>query len=238
MARWEYSGTDKDGTVRHGTLDADSFDEAESQIRIMELTPTRLEQADLEPPVPAPGSQRPSRRGPWAQDAPLLEPVTPRPPDSPREGVSRRKLRRPDDTFMLLFGGIFGAVGLVFTVIGAGVLISGDLGGLLFMWPILFAIGGGYLVRRTLRRVNQRHRVAAHGTPAIAEITELGWQRNLSINGRNPYRMRWRFTVDERVYLGEATTMRPSVAVHDVGDRIWIVHDPDDPNSNVEWPPL
>lgn len=72
----------------------------------------------------------------------------------------------------------------------------------------------------------------------MARIDEAGVDRSTKVNGRSPYKIGFDFEVNGQSYAGKRSTMNKRITRHHVGDRIWVLYDPDDPKRNVEWPPL
>lgn len=167
-------------------------------------------------------------------------------PSSPHPGPAPRQIDRGLLRFASGRTQVIGIVGAVFAfcavfpvVVSVIMFALGNVeAGLLLSWPLLLLVGGGYAMKWSLAQLRQRKDVAINGTPVVAEVMELGWDRSVSQNGRNPYVMEWRFAVDGRSYFGRATTLGEEITAFDIGDRIWVLYDEGDPSISIEWPVL
>ncbi len=64
----------------------------------------------------------------------------------------------------------------------------------------------------------------------------FGPDLRVRINNRNPFRVRWEFAVDERIYSGSLSSMSMP-ALEDLGKakEIVVLYDPADPTINTAW---
>ena len=166
----------------------------------------------------------------------------PEPPLPPRvlpKGYRRRMLWK--NSILNTIGIIFTAVGLstacLFSTIGitAGIVLMALIG--LFVGGIFAVIGGGMLyagIREALGKIRPYER----GLAATGEVTEIYRDRSTVVNGRNPWAVHYQFNIGTEAYEGRAITWKYAPAIQEVGNRVWVLYLPDDPEQNVLYPPL
>jgi hypothetical protein len=167
----------------------------------------------------------------------------PAPPFPPRQlpaGYRRRKLM--GNNVPALVGLIFTLVGfplgVMFTILGIAlpgmwlfIVIGGGIGG-------IFTLVGGALAYFGIRQGLSTIRPFVHGQPAIGEVIEIFRDRSVSINGRNPWGIIYTFKVHGRHYEGKVLSWKHAPQTQAVGNRVYVLYMPDDPDQNVIYPPV
>ncbi len=220
MHTFGYQTVDAQGHARQFTIRAESLQHAAEQLRAQEVNVVSL----------------------WADDAPTVsthyEPRDQRPPPAPRElpagvtGAAGAKV-------LAWVGGIFTAIASIIIVIGLGLLVAGESAGFyVVLIPMIHLIIGVGLLVFVVRRRRYRHRLYQHGVDAMAVVQGVGFNRRVRINGTHPYELAWSFDIDGHTFHDTRSTMNDAILTLGVGDRIWVLYDPEDPEESVEWPPL
>lgn len=228
MKTWEFEATDPDGVRFVSTVQAESFEDARAQVIAMEMTLVSLERADG-------GSSH--NRGRNHNRVPHNEPAGPRPAGPPRDlsaGDTKALHRGP--FFWILFGAIFGGVGLVFNIIAIALILSGNWAGAFMLFTLIHTVIGGFALRKGLRERSLAVDVAANGVSAIGRIIDIRLKRNTRVNGRHPTIFEYDFEVDGGRHVGQYQTLDPAAGHFVVGDSVWVLHDPADPSRNIVWP--
>ena len=130
---------------------------------------------------------------------------------------------------LVLIGGIFALVscpllislaaapvGIPFMLIGAGMLLG----------------GGGLVAWRyqTARRVEQ---ALAEGPAALGEITSVEQNYSVTINGRSPWIIAYRFQAGGQEYTGSLQSLDPPGPRFQAGVPAYVVYNQDDPRLNT-----
>lgn len=231
MPTYRYRALDPDGVKYASTIDADSLPEAIEAIRAKELVLEAIEPAD--DPLPSPPGQTSD-----PSSAPRLEPAAPRPPSAPRD-VPPKSLNSAGGLVFLFVGGLFTLVAAIFIIVGLGMVISGENSGWFFvLFPMIHLVIGLGLLRHAIKTRTRRRDVIANGLETLGRIETVGYNRKVSINGRNPFKITYSYDVDGTGHTGKRSTMNTAITEHELHDRIWVLYDPQDPSSSVEWPPL
>jgi len=166
-------------------------------------------------------------------------PPPPPPPRTLPRGYKRRLLWK--NTPVNLIGGIFALVGAgigcLFPLIGlaGGLWLFVLIGG--FMGLIFVALGGGMLYYG-LRQAYGKIRPYEQGLAAAGEITEIFRDPTVEVNGRNPWAVRYLYTVDGEQYEGRSLTWKHAPKLLSTGDRVHVLYLPEDPEQSVLYPPL
>lgn len=172
-----------------------------------------------------------------AERQPLLEPRSGRPPAAPRDASEYQTSILKN--VPILVGGIFVAIASVFIVIGLGLLLAGETAGVFMtLFPMIhFTIGMGLLLSG-LRKRSTRSDVIERGEVVLGRVTATGLNRRTRINGRNPFLLDYEFEALGATHTGQRSTLDDRITSNQVGDRVWVLHDPADASRNVVWPPV
>lgn len=224
MPLYRYEAIDPEGVVVEATMRAGEPDEVITQLRARDYEVRRVEEAD----VAASTRDRVPRR--QRHD---------RPPPAPRTVEKVRGGWLGTGAFMVLFGSLFGGIGLVVglaqlvaAVSGAGRgFYIGALIGLTFA-----AVGGGFIIQY-LRMSRRLRRLLEHGAVAEGVVTSTGVDGSVRMNGRPAYKMGYTFrTVYGDQIDGSLRTFNDAITEYVDGEPVWIVFDSEDPDNNSLWP--
>lgn len=174
---------------------------------------------------------------------PIGDDPGPSPPLPPRKlpsGYKRRMIFTNDA--ISLVGIIFLCVGLplgtVFTILGVVIpgmwlftVIGGSIGG-------IFTLLGGAMAYFGIQNGLQKVSTFEHGQATIGEVVDMFIDRTISVNNRNPWRIIYTFDVHGRPYHGKALSWQHAPQTQAVGNRIYVLYMPDDPEQNVIYPPV
>ena len=172
--------------------------------------------------------------------APGAAEIAPLPPPNAGRAVNLpwRQLS-PTTAFPMLFGAIFGGVGL-----GVGVVLSlvGWLVGLPFAAigggiGAAFAVVGGGVFLIGLGRARGERRLRELGHQVQGRIQQLKPDHRFRIKRRHPFVFGYRFDVDQKTYESRGHVWDPEAAgLRDLGP-VTILYDPKDPTKSLPWLP-
>jgi len=149
------------------------------------------------------------------------------PPEPPREISSSFACR-----WLLTDGGSFSltGVGLIAGIITAIVGIP-----LLLLGLVLLGGGVGVFYWR-YTEAQKALNVLRHGLSTHGEITALEQNYNVRVNGRNPWTIGYKFSIDGKEYEGKVTTLNNPDALLAPGNPAVILYLPDEPQYNGLYP--
>lgn len=174
--------------------------------------------------------------------APVGSDPGPTPPPPPRKVPSeyKRKLLLTQSALNLV-GGIFFLVGLfiLFLFPGLGlatglilmVIIGGSIGG-------LFTLLGGIFLAIGLQAGFSKIRPFEHGVATRGEVIEIHKDYTQSINGRNPWKVVYKYTVMGHPYEGSARSYGYAVEQHEPGNIVHVLYMPENPEESTIYPPV
>lgn len=224
---WRFRIREPDGSIRQDHMRAESADEVIDALRIQEVEVLSIEQVDA----------LDDRSPEFGDRGPLLEPSSGRPPPVPREPSDYMASVFKD--VRILVGGLFVMVSSVFIVIGLGLLINGNAAGVFMtLFPLIHFTVGAVLLTAGLRKRAMRREVIAGGAVELGTVTKTGRNRRTRVNGKHPFLIDYDFKIDGTSYSGQRSTLDDRITGNRIGDRVWVLHDPADPNRNVLWPPV
>ncbi len=102
--------------------------------------------------------------------------------------------------------------------------------------PLVVLLFTFYGMRAVIGAALSRGRARAaftNGKPALADVIRAGPDRSTKINGRSPLRVVWRFTVADRAYQGQASSMDAG-AMQELCEakQFVVLYDRDRPQNN------
>ncbi|MBC8333442.1 MAG: DUF3592 domain-containing protein [Anaerolineae bacterium] len=165
------------------------------------------------------------------------------PPPPPRTlpaGYKRRMLFK--NAPFTLIGGIFliigFPIGLIFTILGfvipgmwLFIVIGGGVGG-------IFTLLGGGMLYAGVQQGLDKIRPYEHGQATVGEVIEIQQDYSMSVNGRYPWAIVYIFDdARGRPYEGKAITWQHAPKTQAVGNRVYVLYLPDDPDQNALYPP-
>lgn len=162
------------------------------------------------------------------------------PPPSPRQLPERyvrdlyfsKNVLAIIGTFFAAFGGLFGGLGvfLIFVLLPLGLAFTA--------FGALFG-GLGLVLRRQGRKAPERQIAAlTQGVCAEGQIVTIGQDFSETINGRNPFRIDYVFSVQGQPVSGSTRGWDVIHAMRRPGEPLWVVYLPTDPTVNSIWPPV
>lgn len=173
---------------------------------------------------------------------PIGDDPGPSPPLPPRKLPAGYKRR------MLFTNEVFPLVGLIFLLIGFPLGLIFIILGIVLPGMWVFIVGGGSVggiftllggamlfagIQSGLRKI----RPFEHGQATVGEVVELFRDRSIQVNGRNPWRIIYTFKVHGAPYEGKVLSWQHAPQSQAVGNKIFVLYMPDDPDQNVVYPP-
>lgn len=108
--------------------------------------------------------------------------------------------------------------------------------GLWGLWFLLLPTVGAILIVFVVRAHRRAMRAFIHGQPIVARVVFAGPDRRVNMNGRNPFVVRWEFTVEGRAYMGSLSSMSRLLIVPLMKHKeLTVLYVPDDPRINTAY---
>ncbi|NNC42712.1 MAG: hypothetical protein HKO03_05690 [Acidimicrobiia bacterium] len=264
--QFAYEATDIEGTLIEGHVSAPTQDEAQAQIRAKGLVPLTVVPDVADVPVidPANDQKRPEQAFPprnraregWDADElfatgrnmTLDQQESPGPsslsyrsselpiggePAAPPRAVdyigATYSFRNPLVVFAILWSTISGIILIAF-------LMSGE--GLGVLVPLSFLVIGFAIGSSGVKVAKKRLLAWREGVGAPATVTWIGRDTSYKVNGRSPYMMKYEFAADGVMHTGVRKSFNREIKRYGLGERIWIVYLPENPDLSAEWPPI
>jgi hypothetical protein len=101
---------------------------------------------------------------------------------------------------------------------------------------LIFPLAGAILAWFAWRSNRREIRAFRDGRPILAKVVESGFNRSVRINGRNPYLIRWEFTVAGEAFHGSISAIDEEL-LRDLmkQEQIAVLYDPMNPSVNTVW---
>ena len=115
-------------------------------------------------------------------------------------------------------------IGILFTVV--------------FFWTILFLIVGILLWYYGRKRAVGKLMALENGRATRAEISDIYIDHSTKDNGRSPWVIEYLFQTPGGERAGKAVAWNPINGSRRVGEPLWVVFVPEDPEKNAIWPPI
>ncbi|MCA0430889.1 MAG: hypothetical protein LCH32_10360 [Bacteroidetes bacterium] len=149
----------------------------------------------------------------------VINDIGPKPPLAPRD-IPAKFIRRIKYT-----GNVYTMIGIIFTVP--------------FFWTVIFPIIGIILWKKGLKEANEELIPLKDGIAVKGEITSIEFDRSKTINGKHPLEVTFSFNANGKTLTGQVGNIfDPINNIKQVGDGVWVVYMPEDPNLSSVWPPL
>lgn len=176
-----------------------------------------------------------ARFAPSRADAPDLRVTL---PPAPRP-VSLRSVSDAGTAFLIPFGLIFATVGTIVggAFIGVGFWGPGDLiFGLVGIGALTIFGGAGFAtVGYALRKLWRARRLVRWGAAVEGVVESAAWNTSVTVNGRNPLVLRYRYAVDGRDFTAQEQRFDDNLPADLTGARVTVVVDPKDAARTRLW---
>jgi len=165
----------------------------------------------------------------------------PTPPMAPRPIPNQyawRLLARDGGAIAAL---VFGILGFVFSLVGAGLtlgVITAIVGIPFLILGMVFLASALVLILWRYQNAHKVVTVLRDGQARRGQIIEMGQNYFVRINWRYPWVIRYRFQVDGQDYEGKVTVMNPPGEAYQAGKAVWVLYLPDAPEWNSIYPNL
>jgi hypothetical protein len=164
-------------------------------------------------------------------------PATPPPPPRPISDQYAWKLMSSDGwaiaaLVFLILGAVFAPLGLILSIAIVTLFIGIPFLGM----GILFLAAGFALGSRRLQEARNAVEVLRNGTPSTGEITLVEQNPNVRINNRNPWTVRYRYTLGGREYTGQVSTLNLPGPSLQPGHPVCVLYLPQFPERGVLYP--
>ncbi len=142
-----------------------------------------------------------------------------KPPMSPRE-LPKKFIRRIKYT-----GNVMTMIGIAFTIP--------------FFWTVIFPIIGIICWRKGIKEANNELIPLEHGTAILGQITSIERDYTKTINNKSPFVVEFLFEAGGQKHIGNVGNIfDPIDQEKKVGDKVWVVYIPENPELSSIWPPL
>jgi hypothetical protein len=167
---------------------------------------------------------------------PELEVEMPPPAPRPISDSYGWKLMRGDgwvvaSSVFILLGAIFGVVGLGLTI----GIVTAFVGIPFVLLGMLFFGGGGAIVYWRYQEAQKTLRVLRNGQAVKGQIISVEQNTSVEINGRNPWRIAYRFDANGRTHEGHMTTLNTPFHLQP-GQPFCVLYLPNIPTYNTLYP--
>ena len=88
--------------------------------------------------------------------------------------------------------------------------VRGTTASIMGLWGLSFLLlptAGAIMIFLTVRSNRREIRAFIHGQPITARVVFAGPDKRVNMNGRNPFVVRWEFTVEGRMFKGSLSSM-------------------------------
>jgi hypothetical protein len=136
-------------------------------------------------------------------------------------------------------GFVFALIGGIFFITGVGLTIGiiTAFVGIPFAGLGLLGLAGGLaLSARSYRAAQQTVDVLRTGSPVTGQITRVEVIPGVLVNGRPPWKIAYKYRVQERDYEGSVTTLNPPMFGMQSGQPAWVLYLPGAPEKNALYP--
>jgi len=161
------------------------------------------------------------------------------PPPPPREISKNYIWRLLGKDGWVISSAIFLLLGLIFTMVGGGLtlgIITAFVGIPFLALGLLFLGGGGAVLYWRYQTAQNAVNVLRLGQATQGEITGLDQNYNVRINGRNPWKIYYKFTLDGQDYEGSVGTLNTPGYELQPGSPAVVLYLPDAPKNNQLYP--
>lgn len=163
--------------------------------------------------------------------------ITPPPPPRPIADSYVWKLMGSDG--MSIVGFVFALIGGIFFIIGFGLtlgIITAFVGIPFALFGLAFGAGGLALLHSRYNEMRKLVNVLRHGQPVRGQIVSAEANTSITVNGRNPWNITYKFQVNGREYAGKVSTLNVPEPELEPGRPATILYLPESPELNALYP--
>lgn len=166
----------------------------------------------------------------------LPVPDWPLPPSAPRSLPRGYEFRvRYGRNTAVIIGIAFVSI-FVFPLFDGIVSLSPDW--LALLGGSFFGVIGAALWRFGARRAERWIHALKYGHAVEGTITRVFEDQGQSINDKHPWQIDFSFEAPSGPRNGFVTSWDPMTRSREAGERVWVVFNEDDPDTNALWPPV
>jgi len=161
------------------------------------------------------------------------------PPSAPRPISDRYVWRLLSSDGWWIVALVFGIMGIVFFLVGAGLtiaIITAFVGIPFLILGIGFLVAGGWVFIRRYQGARKVVKVLQVGEATRGQIVEIRQDYSVRVNGRNPWRIRYQFQVNGEDYEGKVTTFNQPGQQLQAGKAVSILYLPGAPKWSSIYP--
>lgn len=161
------------------------------------------------------------------------------PPSPPREISPNYAWRLLAQDAWVISAAIFALLGGIFTVVGGGLtigIITAFVGIPFLGLGLLFLLGGVGIIYWRYQIADKAANVLKLGQATQGEITALEPNYSVRVNGRTPWNIKYKFTLDGKDYEGSVGTLNHPGYELQEGSAAVILYLPDKPENNQLYP--
>ena len=123
-------------------------------------------------------------------------------------------------------------IGFIFIIVGIPTIIA-------FGFGLIFCILGFFLFKSGRAEGKEKIMALENGIATEGEILDVSFDTSESINGRNPYQIRYIFAdKNGQQQMDTVKSWDDNNAFREKGDKIWVVYVPENPQQSSPWPPM
>ena len=163
----------------------------------------------------------------------------PMPPSAPRPVSKRYVWRLLSTDGWSIAALVFGLLGVVFSLVGAGLtigVITAFVGLPFLLLGVTFLGIGGYVFIWRYQEMQKVVNVLREGEATRGQIIEMQENYSVSVNGRHPWIIRYQFQANGQSQEGKVTTLNQPRQQLQVGKAVCVLYLPTAPKWNSIYP--
>lgn len=165
----------------------------------------------------------------------------PRPPNPPRDVAQGYAMKQLSVSAWFIVAVVFIFIGIMFLGIGVPAFLTTQnelgIGGSIFAFLGIVFLGFGLIILfARIRQIRRLVHVMREGREKLGEVVSAGYNFNVTINNRHPYRIKYTFRPLGGDVKGEYETMDHRAGEIETGSPIYVLYDPDEPEYNTLYP--
>jgi hypothetical protein len=134
---------------------------------------------------------------------------------------------------------IFLLIGVIFTLTGSGLtlgIITAFVGLPFLLLGLGFLAAGGIIFQQRFQKARTILNVLREGEAAPGQITSVGMNRSVRINGQHPWIIRYSYQVAGNNYEGQVATLTQPHPALKAGRDAYVLYLPNRPENNALYP--